>query len=280
MFKENELRLFVYWITERHNIYMKRQQGLPKPWTEDPILQTYRFCNVFRELDTTTIWIKENIREKYKDHKYMWFGMCVARQINKIETLAELGDLVVDFNPEQFEAAMKTRRARGDLIYSPAYMLTTHKCKMDKIEYTTMILNNVWKDRESITEYLNQQPDLQSAFNLFLQYHGFGKFVSYEVVTDLRHTHYLYQASDIYTWANSGPGAIRGLWRLQGLDYTKPMKQPMANNLMQQLLEHVTAILDMKLEMRDIEHSLCEFDKMMRVINQQGRPKQLYDGRG
>jgi hypothetical protein len=58
------------------------------------------------------------------------------------------------------------------------------------------------------------------------------------------------------------------------------MKQPMANNLMQQLLEHVTATLDMKLEMRDIEHSLCEFDKMMRVINQQGRPKQLYDGRG
>ena len=37
-----------YWIHECHMIWVKRKLGRPKPWTRDPILQQYRFCNVFR----------------------------------------------------------------------------------------------------------------------------------------------------------------------------------------------------------------------------------------
>ena len=54
---------FAAFIKERHDIYLKRKAGQPGPWTADPILAGGRFCNVFRELDTVTIWIEENIRK-------------------------------------------------------------------------------------------------------------------------------------------------------------------------------------------------------------------------
>jgi hypothetical protein len=43
-------RFFAY-ARERYWIKLRRDQGLPAPWTTDPILQQYRFCNVFRADD-------------------------------------------------------------------------------------------------------------------------------------------------------------------------------------------------------------------------------------
>ena len=34
----------------------------PDHLTDDPVLKATRFTNVFRELDTVTVWIRENIR--------------------------------------------------------------------------------------------------------------------------------------------------------------------------------------------------------------------------
>ena len=45
---------------ERHKIYLRRSAGQPFPWTDDPILQKYKFNNIYRELDKTTIWIKDS----------------------------------------------------------------------------------------------------------------------------------------------------------------------------------------------------------------------------
>ncbi len=53
---------FMEFVYERHLIYVRRRDGMPKPWTDDAILQNYRFCNVYRELDTVTQWIAKNWR--------------------------------------------------------------------------------------------------------------------------------------------------------------------------------------------------------------------------
>ena len=127
--------------------------------------------------------------------------------------------------------------------------------------------------------------------------------MSYELGTDLRHTVYLNDAKDIMTWANAGPGAMRGLNRIfkRPLDYKS--KKHDWNAEMQLLLEKVSEtdfrnyltqsfaydgsrfaklypnefILHFpKLEMRDIEHSLCEFDKYERVRSGQGKPRGRY----
>ena len=64
---EEKIDSYFNYINERQAIYINKVSGAEFPWTDDEILQTYSFCNVFRELDTVTIWLRENWRERYGD---------------------------------------------------------------------------------------------------------------------------------------------------------------------------------------------------------------------
>lgn len=121
--------------------------------------------------------------------------------------------------------------------------------------------------------------------------------MAYEVVTDLRHTRYLNEAPDIYSWANAGPGAIRGLNRLHGRDLGAKPKPEATNREMFDLMNDLNDWAEPgftqtfgprldggedtfpRFEMRDIEHCLCEFDKYERVKLGEGKMRSKYDWR-
>lgn len=276
--RDNELLAF---MKARHDIYLKKAAGKPKPWTDDPILQNYRFCNVFRELDTVTIWIRENIREPYADHPNLWFMLAIARQINWPATLQELMDNgcwpTKTWNWEKARKVMLARQARKEQLYTGAYMLNAHGIApddpSDKAFFTCkLVLDSVWQDRKKVEHQLHGT--LEAAHQAFLPYHGWGRFTAYEVVTDLRHTRYLRGAPDIMTWASAGPGAKRGLNYIHDRPIMDPIKDDQANAEMQQLLKLVSKKWKgPALEMRDIEHSLCEKFKHSR-----GSSRSKYNG--
>jgi hypothetical protein len=283
---EESLVDFFYFLRCRHNIYFKKESGCLKPWTEDPILRDYKFCNVFRELDTTTIWIRENIRHRWRNHKYLWFALAVARRINLPVTLSRLDDLLVNWNPENAFYDLEHRRRMGLPIYGGAYSLSTSSIKMSKNEYTVYeCLDKLWQRREGITEFLESDSySIEEVFRIFrIGNPGISGFLAYEIVTDMRHTRYLDQASDIMTWANAGPGAIRGLNRIKSNPIDSRIKPCQANKDMQYLLSQSAHYLPNHfptLEMRDIEHSLCEFDKYMRIKFNKSYLCRRYDGKG
>jgi len=271
------LQMFFAFVSERHRIYLRRQAGEPPPWTEDPILQRYRFCNIFRELDKVTIWIRENWRGPYSEHKNLWFAMTMARQINWPETLAEIG-FPERWEPRRVLNIMKQRRARGLKVYTSAYMLTG-TLGGEKSEQTVFkILDPLHKDPPP----LHLAKTLEEAFQMFNGRVGFGPFLSYEVVTDLRHTRYLSDAPDIMTWANVGPGAVRGLHRVFGRPIKGRLRRDRPSLSKTKALTEMRCLLEVSprylrttnvpsLEMRDCEHSLCEWDKYERVRLGEGR---------
>lgn len=281
---------FVNFMVKRHNIYTRRSNGAQPPWTNDVILRTYRFCNIFRELDTVTIWIRKNIREPYADHRYLWFFLCLARQINLPSTIGGLIDSGVlptdsdDFQYKKMMDLMHGWMSDGRKIYTSAYMLpgSIDRNSPDFIPtkpYTTArILNLMWRDRESLTEFFDQNNTIEAVTRHILRYKGFGGFLSYEVATDMRHTRYLRNATDIYTWANAGPGAKRGLNRIFGRNTSDGLSSKKSLEEMRVVFEASSRLWVSKnnppLEMRDIEHSLCEFDKYSRVSSNEGRPRQ------
>ena len=84
------------------------------------------------------------------------------------------------------------------------------------------------------------------------------------------------------TWANPGPGAKRGLNRIHGRPVDKHLKNDINISEMQVLLELSQEWLYPQvpsLEMRDIEHTLCEFDKYERVRKGEGKPRSIYKRR-
>jgi hypothetical protein len=275
--KVKPLRKLLYWMEERQRIYLQRAAGERYPWTADPILQRYRFCNTYREQDRETVWLRENWREPHADHPNLWFAICMFRQINWSPTLAEIG-FPERWEPKTVLKALTARKARGEKIYTSAYLIPSHGEK-EKIRYTVnLVLAPLWKTvqrarlsrkQEKLPPWEATNATLQDSHEWLMGCFGFGPFLSYEVVTDLRHTHYLKNAQDTMTWANPGPGARRGLNRLYGRDLKQTVPREQLLEEMRGVLawlktERDSAILP-ALEMRDVEHSLCEFDKYLRA---------------
>lgn len=96
-----------YWIKEREAIRIRKEvDKAPPPWSDDSILATYRFCCVCREDDRGTIWIRDHIREPFAGHPLLWLMLCIGRQINWPDTLAELIERDAWPSSEHFEPSM------------------------------------------------------------------------------------------------------------------------------------------------------------------------------
>src|SRR4051812_39503475 len=52
-----------YWrfATERQNLFFRRHNGDEFPWTEDPILRTYKFTNAYRASDRVSQYLIRNV---------------------------------------------------------------------------------------------------------------------------------------------------------------------------------------------------------------------------
>lgn len=297
---------FASYMLNRHQIYLDRKAGKPGPWTSDPILGQYRFCNVFRELDTVTIWIRKNIREPFADHPDLWFMLCIARYVNRPETLESLirngyWPNSSDFHTGLITNGLQELAASGVPVYTGAYMIRAESDpKKEWYSWTKhryiaeIVLGRVWIKQRRFAELLAKPGvTLERVWNMFQapEFVGWGPFMAYEVVTDLRHTRFLDQAPDIYTWANAGPGAIRGLNRLYGRELKHQPPKAQTNFEMHQLMIELDELLVKdpdfarvfegvgRFEMRDVEHTLCEVDKYMRVAQGEGKPRSRYDFR-
>ena len=169
---------------------------------------------------------------------------------------------------------MFDRQQKKQKVYTGAYMLTGTLGGPKVVQTVDKILTPLYNDPPPL-----YSRSLERTWRKYLKYKGFAKFIAYEVVTDLRHTKHLQNADDIMTWANAGPGAKRGLNRINGNDLNTPIHVRRANEQMMDLLDYSVEMLEPfvpALEMRDIEHCLCEFDKYERTRLGQGRPRAKY----
>jgi hypothetical protein len=280
------IKKYFEFCIERHGIWVRRANNEPWPWTDDPILSTYKFTNVYRQLDTGTVWLTKNIIEPYAEHPELFFNIAAYRRYN-YWPCAEVIGWIDDYAKQRADIVKRLRayKADGGQIFTGAHMLNCQP-GVDKITHVfEMVLPKLWALRPAMTIKMELYKTLENAYKLLLNVNGFGPFLSYEVVSDLRWTRYLKYAPDIMTWANAGPGAKRGIQRLLGIpvrDAPKGVKRPNDNEyleIMRYLLSLSRKMLPewmLAWEMREVEHTLCEFDKYMRAKNGEGRPRSVY----
>lgn len=271
----------VSFIRERHSIYLRKQKGYEKPWTKDPILQQYRFCNVYRELDTVTQWIAKYWRRPNEQDPNVWFAMVVARLVNWPDSLAEIGYPVPWF-PATFMRVMNQRQKDGQKIFTGAYMIHADAtARGTKADYLAQkVLNPLWKARNVISPYAPED-SLQAFHQRLMKHRDMGSFMAGQVVADTKYTDGLRDVPDWWTWAAIGPGSARGLSRVLDLPVMTKWKQEPWLAQVQQLRTAVNRSIrnDMnELCAQDLQNVLCEFDKYSRVRLGEGRPRSLYDG--
>jgi 5-hmdU DNA kinase, helical domain len=270
-------RLFAF-ARERHAIYQRRAAGKNPPWTEDEILREYRFCNVYRELDKVTTWIRDNWRTPNNDDPDLWFAMCVARLFNQPESLAVIG-YPVPFDLVKFSRKIVNHKRAGGKCFNAAYIVSTAGFTMDKIAYVSHnVLTPLWKGRERLRPTEN---DTLNSYHMNLgQMQGFGSFMSAQVVADIKYHPPLDNAKDWETFAASGPGSRRGLNYVLGRARKDPWEEDKwrleLGRLREQLLPMFARAKMPKPHAQDIQNLLCEWSKYWRAATEEKMPKQKY----
>ena len=281
------LEPLLYWCRERENIRLKKEAGEPWPWTSDPILQKFSFCNLRREDDRITRWIDQHIRKPFAHSPYLWWMLAASRQINWDPTLAELiakraWPTEPDFTTNQVTIVLEARSARGEKWQTGAYMIRAENnqnvpwVKWSKARYIAeIVLGSLWADRPRFVAIFAAQPTMAEVHSMLSEYRGWGPFLSYQVCVDMRFTRLLENAPDREMWAVAGPGTVRGLNRLLG----RPIKARLSQ---EEALEHMLQIYPVlkaefpAIDLSDVPNSACEVDKYLRVKCGEGRPRARY----
>lgn len=260
---------------------------MPQPWTGDPILQTYRFCNVRRRDDRVSRWLIEHMLLSHAVHDTFTFVQWVSlgRWVNWPPTLEAIFDAgYVKPHSIDLPAAGKlidSRQRSGDKVWTGAYMIRAPKNGMPKGQFICEnVVAGLLEHKEAIEAAVVLRK-CEEVWSALMRAMNFGPFMAGQVVADLTYTPMLRNASDLYTWAPQGPGSRRGYNRLMGLPLKHPApSQTIWNHALQDWRAKVLEVIggDPKtFTLHDMQNCLCEFDKYMRVVKGEGRPRSTYE---
>lgn len=263
--------IFNYWVAERWNILQRRLAGEDKPWSEDPIFQSIYFCNVRREDDKVTQFIRK-WAQPLKD-KELIPAYVLSRLINWPETLEEIDPRWCVYDLDKLRETLKSRRDRGVKVFGGAYLITTCGVKMDKLDYVVEVTTS--SHGTSVEPFLSEQWDSLTNIN------GIGSFLAAQVVADLKNTRNSpwANAPDRQTFVATGPGSIRGMhWFLHG-ESKDSMPFPMFHDGLVEARDQLyRAHPDLPwICNQDLQNCFCEFSKYMRVLHG-GGTKRKYQG--
>lgn len=273
---------FVSFVVARHLVSLAKEAGQSKPWTDDPILRAYRFCNVYRERDTVTKWIRENWSTKYRHNDELWFAMVVARLINWPATLARLEP--VPWLPNNFKKVLQVLAHDGHQVFGPAYIVSTNGRAIPKPVYLAdHVLTPMWGQRAMLRP---RKGDTLAGFHRdLMHFQGMGSFMAAQVVADVKNSPGggLDDAPDWWEWCAPGPGSLRGLNRLLGRGAVRTgihedVFRTYVNDLRLELNGEFVDRGWVPLCAQDVQNCLCEYDKYERVRLGEGKPRQRYPG--
>lgn len=268
--------LYEFWAfaCERQNIFYNRYSGKAQPYTDDVVMQEYKFCNAYRVLDRVSQYLLSAVIYNGKNYNYkdMTFRIILFRLFNLPSTwdslVKEYGDITLNkFDFNKFSKFLHNIKQKGS-IYNNAYISCANKAYgYDAKHDNHLALLNKMFVQDKLHDKLQQCTTFEQAFTLIKSYPLIGNFMAYQLTTDLNY-------SDFYNWDNNsftvvGPGSKRGINKVFGKvkDYEKVIFQTHANQQadLQRFGLNFKYLKNHKLETIDIQNLFCEFDKYCRV---------------
>lgn len=278
MIKRQEIYdMYWYFAYERQNIFYNKLNGKNMPYTNDKILQEYKFCNCYRVLDRVSQFLLKNVI--YNGVEYskedMIFRIILFKIFNKEDTwnylVEELKDIVLEnFSFESYDRLLTEYKNNGNKIYNDAYISCANKAfgyEMKHQNHLALLEKMFIKDK--IQDEIINCKSMEEAFYVLKQYPLIGNFMAYQLVTDINYSEVVDFREDEFTVA--GPGAIRGIKKcfsdLEGKTYEDVIKYmyDIQENEFKRLNLDFKYIRGRKLQYIDLQNLFCELDKYLRV---------------
>jgi len=206
-----------YWrfAAERQSVFFRRLRGEQPPWSDDPILQTYKFCNAFRASDRVSQFLIRNvIYQTGFTSEDMLLRIILFRFFSKIETWQLLEGThsqicVATFAPDDFGETLDQALARKEAIYTNAFIL----CANNAYGYSRKHRNHLALVAAMLESQLPRRiataKSLEEVYHLLIDYPLIGPFMAYQLAIDINYSELT--DFDECEFTMPGPGAIRGI---------------------------------------------------------------------
>jgi hypothetical protein len=286
---KNPISRFVAFIKERESIRMRREMA-PWPWTEDPILQHYRFTNIHREDDAVSKHYQRTIRGLYGENSLVFPATVLYRWFNRPSTCDDFfnaPDLnnMTTFNEyittNDFSVLLKCLNNIPPPHVTGAYIITG-KPGYPKGEGVLYYFHQ-WNQRPWSLMWdlwLKDPPLLETINEWLMTSEGLGSFMRGQIVADLKYLPFLMKVPDWWTWAAPGPGSMRGLNIVLERDMHAHWKPDDWLLELTALNGDISPMLDDigigKMHNQDLQNCLCEFSKYTKTMTGAGRPRQIF----
>lgn len=289
MLRPNQESLDLFWqfVAERQNIWHRKEVlKHPYPWTDDPILQKYKFTNVYRILDTGTRYVLEKIitDERKKNPEELFFNLIVYRCFNRIETYDFIGYQSLEgWDYQKLQEQLDEYRRRGGTIFTSAFMVTAAffagKIPVKHHKYCRA-LGMIADDAIGLFQACTNAYSMQKCHERLTSYHGIGDFLAYQIMLDAMYAKILPFDED--DWCIAGVGSRRGLGYVWGSLSEEQELEAFRWTRDNQKAEFERLNLDFKfldgkeISLSNIQNCYCEFSKYYKALNGLGRPRVLY----
>ncbi len=269
-----------YWkfAVLRQDIFFNRVKNNSQPWSNDPILNEYKFTNAYRASDRVSQYLINEViynKEYPTSPKEIIFRILLFKLFNKIETWELLskhfGVLThKDYRFSQYDELLNIAIGSGRRIYSAAYIMPSgqsyfgHKRKHSN--HLRLIEHILSKNTD---ELLMSAKTMQQAFEVLKSFPGFGDFLAYQLLIDINY-------SEILNFSESefvvpGPGARGGISKCfentGGLSHVEIIK--MVTDRQEQEFDRLglsfQTLWGRPLQLIDCQNLFCEVDKYARV---------------
>jgi hypothetical protein len=267
-----------YWrfAAERQEIFFRRFSGVSAPWTVDPILDTYRFTNVYRASDRVSQHlIQQVIYKGHQSEEEVFFRVLLFKLFNRIETWELLEDRVGPvcwrtFDLDRYNAVLNAAFRTGRRLYSAAYIMPSPPFGSPRKHTNHLTLLSTMM-RDHLPFKIASSGSLEQVFKRLQAYPSLGNFLAFQFAIDLNYSG-LTDFSEM-DFVVAGPGARSGIRKAFG---------ETAGLCEEDVIRAVTEFASAEFERRgiafrslwgrplhliDCQNLFCEVDKYSRVAH-------------
>jgi hypothetical protein len=270
-----------YWrfAAMRQEVFFNKLKNVPPPWTSNPILNTYKFCNAYRVSDRVSQYLIKNViysENRSQNEEEVLFRILLFKIFNKIETWEylenKIGDYITvsNFDLEAYSNILQEAMELGYVIYTSAYMSCASKeFGYDKKHQNHLALIDKMVVKDKVINPIVKAKSFEEIFHIIESYPLLGKFMAYQLATDINYSEVINFDENSFTIA--GPGAERGINKCfidtEGKSYADVIYWMTENqeNEFQRLGLSFQSLWGRPLQAIDCQNLFCETDKYCRA---------------
>lgn len=293
------MELYLDFVEERHRVWWRRQAGASGPWSDDPILASRKFTNVFRILDPGSQFVLTDLVEEGLSEQDTLLRLFLYRHTGRVEAwralLSDLGEYPTADNLQDVLEAWRAYRGAGVTklkntkpyaeranraggfqsttyarpMFTGAYLVfpQSQVPGTDKLESIVDLVDRLFVQGTLAEDFIRAETQAEK-FAVLRRNKGVADFMAMQILTDWGYTPF--GTNDEQQFVVPGPGARKGVQAIYtGADQVGFMRFAQAEVWAGNACPTIN--LDDKGSVRypsimDVQNTLCEFSKYVRFM--------------